>query len=135
MEMKFHHIGVFVKDLAIGREHLRSLFPIIRVGPVINDELLKVFVQFLTDENEICYEIITPNGTDNPVQRSLIEGKNLLNHIAYKVEDFDLKILEYRRKGCIPLGKAQPAVAFEGARVVFFLTPLEIIVELIETKT
>jgi methylmalonyl-CoA/ethylmalonyl-CoA epimerase len=87
---------------------------------VINDELLKAFVQFLTDESEICYEIITPNGTDNPVQRSLIEGKNLLNHIAYKVGDFDLKILEYRRKGCISLGKAQPAVAFGGARVVFF---------------
>ena len=75
-----------------------------------------------------------PNGTDSSVQRSLIEGKNLLNRIAYKVGDFNLKILEYRRKVCISLGKAQPAVGFGGARVVFFLTPLEIIVELIETK-
>jgi hypothetical protein len=34
----------------------------------------------------------------------------------------------------MPLGEPRPAVAFGGARVIFFLTPLRMIVELVETE-
>lgn len=132
MSLIFDHIGVFVKNLEYGEKHLKSLFPISRIGEVINDPLLKVSIQFLYDDRGICYELVAPNGNSNPVEAVLRSGKNILNHVAYKTQDFDASISHFRSSGCIPLGQAKPAVAFRNARVIFFLTPLKIIVELIE---
>ena len=132
MSLIFDHIGVFVKDLDYGGKHLRNLFPISRIGEVINDPVLKVSIQFLYDDRGICYELVAPNGNSNPVEAVLRNGKNILNHVAYKTQDFDASISHFRASGCIPLGQAKPAIAFRNARVIFFLTPLRIIVELIE---
>ncbi len=41
-------------------------------------------------------------------------------------------ILYLRKINCAPLGKPMRAVAFKGKRVIFFLTPLNFIIELIE---
>lgn len=132
--MKFDHIGIFVKDLEYGRAYLKSLFPISSESSVIHEPLLRVSVQFFYDVDGICYELIAPNGENNPVDNSLSKNENLLNHVAYKVEEFDKKIADYRKIGCLPLGNPKPSVAFSGARVMFFLLPIGIIVELIEEK-
>jgi methylmalonyl-CoA/ethylmalonyl-CoA epimerase len=130
--MKFDHIGIFCKNLEFGRKKLTEIFPILNLSKEFHDPLLKVSVQFLYDTNNFCYELVAPNGQENPVDSILKNKKNILNHIAYKVYDFDLIIEKYRNLGCIPLTLPQPAIAFNGARVVFFLTPVDIIVELIE---
>jgi hypothetical protein len=52
--------------------------------------------------------------------------------IGNKIHDFDLTIEKYRNFGCLPLTLPQLAIAFNGARVIFFLTPVDITVELIE---
>ena len=132
--MKFDHIGIFVKNLNQGRLKLQELLPIVSVSEVFNDSLLKVSVQFLNDSSGICYEIVAPNGEGNPVDSVLIEKRNILNHVAYKVKNFEESIERLRQAQCIPLGKPQPAIAYGGARVVFFLTPLRMIVELIENE-
>jgi len=132
--MKFDHIGIFVKDLESGRKYIKSLFPIASESSVIHEPLHKVSVQFFYDINNICYELIAPNGENNPVENSLSDNKNLLNHVAYKVEEFDKKVADFREKGCIPLGSPKPSIAFSGGRIMFFLSPIGIIVELIEEK-
>jgi methylmalonyl-CoA/ethylmalonyl-CoA epimerase len=130
--MKFDHIGIFCKNLEFGRKKLIEIFPILNLSKEFHDPLLKVSVQFLYDSNNFCYELVAPNGLGNPVDSILKNKKNILNHIAYKVYDFDLTIEEYRNFGCLPLTLPQPAIAFNGARVIFFLTPVDVIVELIE---
>ena len=62
----------------------------------------------------------------------LSSGKNILNHIAYRVEELDFSLSTLRNKNCFPLSEATPAIAFQGAKVIFLLTPLGIIIELIE---
>ncbi len=109
-----------------------EIFPILNLSKEFHDPLLKVSVQFLYDDNDFCYELVAPNGQGNPVDSILKNKKNILNHIAYKIHDFDLTIKKYRNFGCLPLTLPQPAIAFNGARVIFFLTPVDIIVELIE---
>jgi hypothetical protein len=69
------------------------------------------------------------------IQTGAVIKDELPNYIAYQVEDFDFKILEFRLKGCVSLSKAKPTIAFGRARVMFFLSPLEVIIELIENKT
>lgn len=130
--MKFDHIGIFCKNLQFGREKLIEIFPILKLSKEFHDPLIKVSVQFLYDVNNFCYELVAPNGHGNPVDSILTNKKNILNHVAYKVHDFDLTIEKYRNFGCIPLTLPQSAIAFNGARVIFFLTPIDIIVELIE---
>lgn len=132
--MQFDHIGVFVKTLDQGRARLQEMLPIAKVGQVFHDPLLKVSVQFLHDTGGICYELVAPNGEGNPVDAMLAEKRNILNHVAYKVADFDAGVEHLRKAGCMPLGMPQPALAFGGARVVFFLTPLRMIIELIEAR-
>lgn len=130
--MKFDHIGIFCKDLEFGRKKLTKIFSIVKLSREFDDPLLKVRVQFLYDAHNFCYEIVSPNGKGNPVDLVLKSKKNILNHIAYKVNDFDLTLKKYRDLGCLPITLPQPAIAFNGAKTIFFLTPTNIIIELIE---
>jgi len=132
--MRFDHIGLFVENLNYGYDQLAKLFNIARKSDVYNDPLLKVSVQFLYDETGICYEIIAPYGEGNPVDAVLRSKSRILNHIAYKTNHFEKSVVDLRHAGCIPLGKPQPAIAFCNAKVIFFLSPLNIIFELIEDK-
>lgn len=130
--MKFHHIGLFVADLDAGRRHLQGLLPIAATSAVIEDAGLKVRVQFCTDQSGVRYELVAPFGESNPVDGALASGKGILNHVAYTVADLDAALTAVRAQGCIPLGRPQPAVAFGGQRVMFFMSPLRFIIELIE---
>ena len=130
--MHFDHVGIFVKDIAIGLIQLKSLLPIANYSEIYQDPLLHVFVQFCYDQDGTCYELVAPNGEENPVDAILASNNNILNHIAYKSDNFEETIRKLRKTGCVPLGPAKPAVAFGGARVIFFLTPLKLIIEIIE---
>lgn len=131
--MKFHHIGLFVANLADGRKKLSSIIPIAEYSNEIDDANLKVRVQFAIDYSGISYELVAPFGDNNPVAQILLSGKAILNHVAYRVKNFEDKISELRASGAVPLGAPASAVAFNGKRVIFFLTPLKFIIELIES--
>lgn len=131
--MQFDHLGVFVKTLDIGRMHFNKVFQIKNISEELHDPVLKVSVQFLVDSSGIRYELVCPNGLGNPVDSVLIESKNILNHVAYITNDFDNELMRLRAAGCLPLSKPARAVAFNGSRVVFLLTPLRLILEIIES--
>ena len=130
--MIFDHIGLFVADMEVGRETLSRLLPLLSYSEVIEDPLLKVRVQFCTDTSGIRYELVAPFGEGNPVSGVLERDTNILNHVAYRVTDLKAEALRLRKAGSIPLGPARPAVAFGGRPVMFLLTPMRFIVELIE---
>jgi methylmalonyl-CoA/ethylmalonyl-CoA epimerase len=128
----FDHVGLFVAELEIGRQTLSALLPIVETSEPIDDPELKVRVQFCTDSSGICYELVAPFGEGNPVSGALANGKAILNHVAYRVTDLKAESQRLRNEKSMPLGPARPAVAFGGRKVVFFLTPLKFIIELIE---
>jgi len=133
--MQFNHIGIFVKNIKFGEKELKKIIKIKKISKIFKDKNLKVVVKFLHDRNNICYEIVAPFGKNNPVTRVLKDGKNILNHLAYKTKNFDKMVSKFRNNKSAPLCLPTPAKAFGGARVIFFLTPLKIIVELIEDKS
>jgi methylmalonyl-CoA/ethylmalonyl-CoA epimerase len=130
--MKFDHIGLFVRDLAHGRETLATILPVGQWTAPVDDPLIRVSVQFGLDPAGIRYELVAPFGPGNPVEGALAAGTNILNHVAYLTPDLDAEIRRQRRAGAVPTGPARPAVAFGGRRVIFLLTPLRFILELIE---
>ena len=131
--MKFHHIGIFCNTINEGKKNILNLFKPKKISKITYDKNLGVKVLFITDKDNIMYEIVAPYGKKNPVSKILKQKKNILNHIAYKVKNFDNVILKLRSKGFAPLGRAQPALAFKNMRVCFFLTPLNFIIEVIES--
>lgn len=132
--MKFNHIGVFVSTLDSGRKYLESILHIANWTDPIEDPIQKVIVQFGIDMSGIRYEIIAPCGEGNPVQPLLLQSKNILNHVAYSVEDIGIEIKRLQGERCILISGPSPAVAFNRRKIAFLYTPLRFIIELIENK-
>ena len=130
--MKFHHIGIFVKNLSNGKKELSKIVRIKKKSKIFIDRKLNVKVQFYYDHCQLCYELIAPHGKQNPVSAIIKSKKNILNHLAFKTKTFDKKVIELRNLGFAPLQEAKEAVAFNNKRVIFFLNNLNFIIELIE---
>ena len=134
-DMRFDHLGVLAKDIAAGRPHLAAVFGVREWTEVFSDPVHQVRVQFGRDPSGVVYELIEPLGDTSPVAGALAKGQNILNHVAYRVTDLELTAEALREKRCLPLGPAAPAVAFNGQPIQFFLTPLRIILEIIQGQT
>ena len=132
MSLRFDHLGVVVAEIAKGRDHFRSVFNIEHWTEQFTDPFNLVHVQFGQSTDGICYELISPLGPDSPILRALKTGNPILNHIAYLTPDLDLSARYLRENGYMPAGDARPAIAYEGKRIQFFVSPLRFIVELIE---
>ncbi|MFM5539104.1 VOC family protein [Aeromonas veronii] len=130
--MQFDHIGLVVPDLASGVAYCRDVLGLSRFSTAVEDPLQGVWVQFVHDEHGLCYELVAPAGEDSPVTQVIKTRRNVINHLAYRVQSLQEGATRLREQRHLPLGPSQPAVAFGGAHVQFFLSPLGHIVELIE---
>jgi methylmalonyl-CoA/ethylmalonyl-CoA epimerase len=128
----FHHVGIFVSDIAHAQRELGRTLPIREWAEVIADNILRVKVCFGVDHSGLRYELVAPHGEPNPVSKVLESRRNILNHTAYAVTDLQTASQTLRAAGSVPIGPPKPAAAFGGAPVMFFLTSLGFIVELIE---
>ena len=98
---------------------------------MFEDPGIGVYVLFGKDQSGVCYELISPLGENSPIRQALSTGARILNHVAYLTDDLDMEAERFRNGGCIAAGPATPAVAYGGAPVQFFVTPLRFIIELI----
>ena len=130
--MQFDHIGVVVRRLDTGRDHLSRLFEIDRWTAEFDDPVNMVRVQFALDPSGICYELVAPFGDESPIAEVLRTGNRILNHVAYLVDDLAAAAARLRAARCVPAGPAKPAIAYSGRNIQFFVSPVRIIVELIE---
>jgi methylmalonyl-CoA/ethylmalonyl-CoA epimerase len=128
----FDHIGVVVPAVDWGRPRLAPLWGVDAWTQVFSDPIHKVIVQFGRDASGIGYELVAPLSDDAPIAQALSKGQNLLNHVAYRTPDLATAAGVLRGQGCIPLGRPAPAVAFGGQPVQFFLTPVRIILEVVQ---
>lgn len=128
----FDHVGIVAADADKGCLDLARSLGATEATRRFDDPGLTVSVRFLRDPSGMVYEIIAPLGENSVVSETLKKQANLLNQLAYKTKNFleDVKIL--RQQGFFPLGDAKPALAFSGAQVLFLLSPMGYIVELIE---
>lgn len=133
--MQFDHIGLVVPDLASGVAYCRDVLGLSRFSVAVEDPLQRVWVQFVHDDHGLCYELVAPASEESPVAQVLKTRRNVINHLAYRVSNLQERAERLRTQRHLPLGPSQPAIAFGGAHVQFFLSPLGHIVELIEAPT
>lgn len=130
--MHFHHIGIVTVSIADSKKFYCDVLDFKIESNLITDFGIDVKVQFLRDQNDTLFELVEPLSHKSPVANFAKGSKNKLHHLAYKVKDFDKRFIEFRNQGMIPTTKPLPSVAFDGRRVVFFLTQPHFLLELIE---
>ena len=129
---QFDHIGVVVKTMERGRAALSRSHGIQDWTAPLTDPLNGVHILFGRDPSGVVYELLAPIDASSPVQPALVARKNLLNHIAYRVVDLAQARERMLAAGCAPTADPKPALAFGGGLIQFFVTPLNIVIELIE---
>lgn len=134
-QMRFHHLGIVAREMEAGCHVLHEAFPIVHWSNTWVDPIQRVRVRFGTDCSGIVYEVVVPETDDAPVARCLAQGQNLLNHVAYAVEDLAAEGARLRAQGWIPVRRPQPAEAFGGRPIQFWISSLGFLVELIERPT
>jgi methylmalonyl-CoA/ethylmalonyl-CoA epimerase len=131
--MRFHHIGYAVKDM---RRYLNDffvpMFSPVSVTEPVSDPVQQVTVCFAEMPGGTVIELVEPLGEKSPVNSIVGSTRGGLYHVCYEVDDLDGELERFRGKGCLPLGKPVPATAFNGRRIVFFLTPERDLIELVE---
>jgi methylmalonyl-CoA/ethylmalonyl-CoA epimerase len=132
MDLIFDHIGIITTSLEKGRESLGALLPRLQWTRIFHDKHQQVAVQFAKDASGMIYEIISPEGDSSPVTNALANRKNLLNHIAYRVESLELAGEHLKKSSYRAITEPAQAAAFGGARIQFFLSDLDFLIELIE---
>jgi methylmalonyl-CoA/ethylmalonyl-CoA epimerase len=130
--MQFDHIGVIASSLEAGRAALNAVSQIPRWTEEFADPVNQVYVQFGADSSGICYELIVPFGESSPARQALNTGRNILSHVAYLVPDLAKERDRLRAAGAVATSDPKPAVAYGGNQIQFFVTPMRIMIELIE---
>ncbi len=129
--MRFHHVGIAVRDIAKASLWWTGQNGFTAEGPVYHDPLQKVRVQFFVQAGGFRIELVEPAAEDSPVNRYL-DVPGGMYHTCYEVDDLDATMAEWRSERAFPVTKPMPAVAFGGRRIVFLLTPDRHLVELVE---
>lgn len=132
IDLSFNHIGLFVKNIKKSEKYIAPFLKLNK-KKIIFDKKLKIKVKLYFDNKKICYELVEPYGKNNPVSGFLKRGSNILNHIAYSTKNFGLAITSLKKKNFMQISKINYSKVFKG-KIVFFLSPLNYIVEVIEIK-
>lgn len=130
-----HHIGYVVPSIAAAGARFAKSLRAVWDERIIHDPLQKVFVSFLTQGNELApqIELVEPGGEDSPVMEFLKRGGGL-HHLCFEVDDLDLHIQQMRASRSMLARAPLPAVAFDGRRIGWMLTPDRLLVEYLERE-
>ncbi len=129
----FNHIGIFVKNIKSSEKYINVFIEKKKSSKIILDKQLGIKAKLYYDKKKICYELVEPYGKNNPVSGFLKRGTNILNHVAYTSNLFDETLHELRTNKFMQISEINYSKLFK-SRIVFFISPLNYIIEIIELK-
>lgn len=129
--MRFHHVGVAVRDLDEAlRTHLEIFGHRLCAGPVdVPHEAVRVC--FVEARPGVLVELVQGLDDGSPVAGLLAKTGGGPYHICYEVGDLDAAIRELRRKRCFPFRRFE-MTGYAWRRFAFLLTPDRQLFELCE---
>ena len=128
--LKFHHIGMAVKDLDTtaavyeqgGYKRSASIF----------DPIQNVNICWLTKEGMPTVELLAPVDETSPVNKTLEKNGVTPYHTCYVVENIEDAVAQLRKQKYVMVSKPAEAVAFCGSRVCFLFNKNVGLIELVE---
>ena len=130
--MKFDHIGVTTSGLDVGRALLAGSIGVGRWTEAFDDPVNDIWVQFGLDASGVCYELLAPRSDRSPINRVLSKKINVLNHVAYLVDDLAERAQHLSGLGFAPVAPGKPALAYGNKPIQFFVSPSRLLIEMIE---
>ncbi len=129
---KLHHVGIVTPVIERQRAFYIDVLKYRQLTPVIHDPLQTAFVQFFAIPGSDHYiELVAPDSESSKLQRAARKGESL-NHLCYSCVDIADALLFLRESKCMILRDRVPAVAFEGRAVAWVMTPVGLLLELLE---
>lgn len=130
--MRLHHVGFVVADIENSVPGFIHSLGMSWDGAIYQDPKQKVKVTFLATGPACAQiELIEPVGADSPVAKFLSRGGGQ-HHLCYEVEDIEQALAAFKSRKASVVQRPCPAVAFEGRRIAWFITPERLVVELLE---
>jgi methylmalonyl-CoA/ethylmalonyl-CoA epimerase len=132
MKFRLHHIGYLVADIDSAAREFVTRFGYVAESDVIDDDRQTARVQFLRQPGAGHWlELITANRPGGKLSKALEHGGGL-HHLCYEVEDLPKACDKLRIDGMLPLGEAQPAAAFSGRSIAWFMDRNKMLIEIVE---
>lgn len=129
MSLKVHHIGYLVKKM---EPAIRS-FEVLgyqRLQNTIYDDIRKVDICFLQKDG-YCIELVSPAASDSVVSGLMKRYKNSPYHICYETDNFEQDYQTLLNEEFTAIDTPTPAPALQNRNVVFLMSPVIGMVELL----
>ncbi len=130
--MKFDHIGITTTGLESGRALLGDALGVTRWTEAFDDPVNDIWVQFGLDASGTCYELLAPRSERSPINHVLSKKINVLNHVAYLVDDLAARAQYLVAMGFAAVAPAKPAIAYGNKPIQFFVSRSRLLIEMIE---
>jgi len=132
-DQRFHHTGFVVASIAPVIEEFCQAVGGNNWSEIWYDPLQGVRVAFIypSTAGDPSIELVEPAGPGSPVEKYLERGGGL-HHLCYEVDNFDEAIRGAKTRGLVMVRRPQPAVAFGGRRIAWFLTQERLLMEYLE---
>ena len=130
---RFHHTGFVVASIAAVMESFRRALGGSTCSETWYDPVQRVRVAFIfpSHSGDPSVELVEPAGAGSPVEKFL-ERSGGLHHLCYEVDNFDEIVQGASARGLVMVRRPQPAVAFGGRRIAWFITREKLLIEYLE---
>ena len=129
--MKFHHIGVAVKNIsATAAVYLSGGY---EQSETVFDPVQNVNICWLKRDGMPIVELLEPVDEKSPVNKTLEKNGVSPYHTCYLVEDIENAIKELRTMRYVVVSKPVSAVAINGSKVCFLYNKNVGLIELVES--
>lgn len=133
-DMRLHHVGFVVGSIESSIRGFRHSLGMTWDGAIYHDPTQKVRVTFLaTGPNCAQIELVEPASGDSPVTKFLAKGGGQ-HHLCYEVDNIEEALGVFKSRRSVIVQRPCPAVAFNGRRIAWFVTPEKLVVELLEKQ-
>lgn len=130
---RLHHIGFVVASIAPVIESFCRAVGGSNWSETWHDPIQRVRIAFIYPGHpgDFSVELVEPAGLGSPVERFL-ERSGGLHHLWYEVDNLDETVRATSARGLIMIRRPQPAIAFGGRRVPWFLSRERLLIEYLE---
>ena len=130
--LRLHHIGLVVRAIEESRTFYLDVLQYRERTPIIHDPIQTAFVQFFSIPGSDHYiELVAPDSDTSKLREASRKGKPL-NHLCYSCHNIAHMVSFLKESGCIVRQDLIPAVAFDGRFIAWLMTPVGLLIELVE---
>jgi len=121
-----------VRDLTTAIPIYKNLFDYELLSGPFSDPIQNVSVCFLSrGKGDTVIELVAPLCPNSLIERTLKKGGGTY-HVCYQVSEINAAISHLVDRGSFLVSGPVPAVAFEMREIVWFLTEVDLLVELVQ---